>query len=160
MKARIILDSGMLCLLAVGRASPEYIRANRNLRNRSEEHYDVLREIVAGAEEVLATPHTLTEASNLVRQLKDPARMEATEALRVLAATMVEKWIASRSGFERNEYLWLGLTDSVLLALDDEEPSAAEMVLLTEDTKLFSAAVSAGKTALLFDNVFARRILT
>lgn len=86
--------------------------------------------------------------------------MEATEALRVLAATMVEKWIASRSGFERNEYLWLGLTDSVLLALDDEEPSAAEMVLLTEDTKLFSAAVSAGKTALLFDNVFARRILT
>lgn len=160
MRPRLVLDAGILCLLVVGRASRTYIRAHKRLRqNCTEEHFDALQDVINSAREIVVTPHTLAEASNLVRLIGDPARTEATRWLGLLAGSMTERPIESDKGFVREEYLRLGLPDSMLLALGEESSDGRPVTLLTDDVPLYLAALNAGHDAVNFDHVLAQRAI-
>jgi hypothetical protein len=142
---RLIIDSELLVLLIVGAASPTFIRKHKNLSTYTEDDFDFLAAFLARAPAVVLMPHTLTEASNLVRQIKDPMRTSIGEAFRALVDALGETYIESRRGIARAEFTKIGLTDSVLLELT--QPSD---VLLTSDHRLVEFATAAGHEVVNF----------
>ena len=76
----LVLDTNLLILVVVGRGAPELIARHKNLKTFSLEDYQNVRRHVARASRLLATPHILTETSNLLGQIGEPDRR------RVLAA--------------------------------------------------------------------------
>jgi hypothetical protein len=86
------------------------------------------------------TPNTLTETSNLLRQIGDPARQELTEALRSFIQSRQELGIASVEAARRLEYAKLGLTDAVLLEIAGLKRQGLLPTLLTADLDLAVAA--------------------
>ena len=68
------LDTNLLVLLVVGSESRDLISKHRRLEHYSSEDYDILYRLLEDADELFVTPNTLTEASNLVSQHREPER--------------------------------------------------------------------------------------
>lgn len=133
------IDASLLVLLIVGSAGRELIAKHRRLRAFSPEDYDTLVRIVAKVDRVFVTPNTLTEASNLLAQHKDPERSRFFERLRFLIEESEEVVVASRSASRNALFRQLGITDAALLeAVTEERP------LITVDLDLYLAANSTG----------------
>ena len=71
-------------LLVVGSEDRQLIAGHRRLRGYTADDYDLLLDITAAAERVFVTPNTLTEASNLLAQHRDPERSRLMARLRLL----------------------------------------------------------------------------
>ena len=95
--------------------SREYILRHKRLQAYSEADFDLPTGFVSAAVKVAVTPITLTETSNLVRQIGEPVRACIYEFFRRLVRSTDEHYIESRDAAERNEFIRLGLTDSILL---------------------------------------------
>jgi len=104
-----------------------------------ESDFDVLTGFVASATRIVVTPNTLTETSNLLRQIDEPARTQIYDQFRRIVRTTDEYYIQSKLAVERKDFLWLGLTDSTLLQAVSENHE-----LLTTDSRLHSAAARQG----------------
>ncbi len=141
----VILDSQLLLLLIVGTADRAYIQKHRRLQDYSEADFSFLVDLISSAPEIVVTPNTLTETSNLARYIAEPARSHIGELFRVVAKTARERYRESGRAADRDEFLQLGLADAVLLDLLDES-----QVLLTADEDLYFAAISQGLNALYF----------
>ena len=143
----IVLDANLLVLLIVGSVSRSYIAKHRRLKAYTAADYTLLVGLVKSAAEVIATPNTLTEASNLVGYISEPARTQIYQKFRVLANEMAERYIDSRRAVKQEEFLRLGLTDSVLLKAGEEK-----LTLLTADVDLYLAAASHGFKVVNFNH--------
>ena len=143
----IVLDSNLLVLLIVGTASRSYVPGHRRLRAYSESDFDLLVDLIAPASSILLTPNTLTEASNLLGYIGEPARGKICDVFRVFIKAGEERYLESGRAAERDEFRRLGLTDSVLLHLA-EEPST----LLTADLDLYLAAAKRGLKVINFNH--------
>jgi hypothetical protein len=147
--ARLILDTNLLLLLVVGMASPRYIAKHKRLHPvYTIADFDLLSGYVRAASHILLTPNTLTETSNLARQIAEPARSEIGSVLRQLVLTLDETYVNSASGVGQDEFIRLGLTDSVLLSL-----ASPDVILLTADVGLYVAACSRGMNAQNFNHL-------
>ena len=144
----LVIDSNLLVLLVVGRASPKFIAMHKKLKQYTVADFDLLLRIVRPAPEVLVTPNTLAEASNLLGYIDEPARSRVYEIFKALIPTMVEQHIPSATAAGRAEFVRLGLTDSVLL-----EVTRPTTTLLTADLQLYLTASRAGKNAVNFNHV-------
>lgn len=127
----IVLDANLLVLLIVGSVSRSYITKHRRLKAYTAADYTLLVELEKSAAQVIATPNTLTEASNLVGYISEPARTQIYQKFRMLANEMEERYIDSSRAVKQEEFLRLGLTDSVLLKAGEEK-----LTLLTADVAL------------------------
>lgn len=136
----IILDAQLLVLLIAGLAGPHYVRRHKRLAAFDGRDFELLQGLLARAATVVVTPHVLAEASNLVRQIGEPARSEMTATLGRLTQGMVERHVPATSAMAGEAFLRLGLTDAALLAIDE-----AQLTLLTADTDLYLAASRAGR---------------
>ena len=98
----------------------------------------------------MVTPNTLTEASNLIDHIADPARTRIYETLRSLVKSPGAKEIcfSSVDAVEYSELPRLGLTDCVLL-----DACAAGMPLITVDLRLYLAVIGRGDKALNFNHL-------
>ncbi len=68
MRKRIILDTNLLILLVAGVFDIEKVRNHKRLQNfQLPDDYDTLLLHLEGAREIIVTPNTLSEASNLLR---------------------------------------------------------------------------------------------
>ena len=85
--------------------------------------------------QVFVTPHTLTEASNLLAQHGEPERSRIFDVLGSLIETTEEKFVERKAVTQNRHFTRLGLTDAVLL-----EVVSASNPLITADVKLFLAA--------------------
>jgi hypothetical protein len=66
----IILDTNILILLIAGLADVERYSNHKNLKNFDlSADFEILPSILNGASEIILTPNTLTETSNLLRQI-------------------------------------------------------------------------------------------
>ena len=146
--SRLLIDTNLLVLFVVGTASTEYISKHKKLTEFTVEDYEVLLKIVAQAEEILVTPNTLTETSNLVAYIGEPARTQVLQCLSVIIAEAKEKYVPSSPVAQRREFIWLGLTDTALL-----EASEQDVTLLTTDFNLYCAALKQGDTAFNFNHL-------
>ena len=86
---------------------------------------------------VCVTPNTLTECSNLSRQIGGHARRSISLALGELIRNARERHVGSIEVCEGEDFARLGLADAVLLALMNQN-----MTLLTADLDLYAAACS------------------
>lgn len=132
--AEAFIDSNLLVLLAVGSVDRNQVGRHRRARSFAPEDYGRLVAIVAGLERVLVTPNTLTEASNLLQSRSD---YRFLAALRFIVEESEEICVASAEATRNDAFLWLGLTDVVLLeAISKTRP------LFTTDRALYRAAAA------------------
>jgi len=78
----MLLDANLLVLLSTGLASRAYIADHKRLRAYTARDYDLRQQMLASAPKIIVTPNAATEASNLARQIAEPARTRIAEALR------------------------------------------------------------------------------
>ncbi len=148
MKGGLLIDTNLLVLFVVGTAAKEYIAKHKKLTAFTVEDYDMLVKIVAGASEVLVTPNTLTETSNLAAYIGEPARSKVLDVLRAVSTTSQELYVPSSTAAHRREFIRLGLADAALL-----EVAAKNVTLLTTDFDLYNAALTQGAKALNFNHL-------
>ena len=143
----VILDSNLLVLLIVGLASRDYISKHRRLRAYADSDFDLLLTLISSRPKIIVTPNTLTETSNLVRYIAEPARAHICELFRGVVRAAEEQYLESSRAVDRTEFLRLGLADAALLDLASESGT-----LLTADLDLYPAAVSRGLNAENFNH--------
>jgi hypothetical protein len=149
LKGSLLIDTNLLVLFVVGTAAKEYIAKHKKLTAFTVEDYDRLVKIIARASEVLVTPNTLTETSNLAAYINEPARSKVLDVLRkVIASASQERYVPSSVAAERKEFVRLGLADAALL-----EIAAKDVTLLTTDFDLYNTALKKGAQALNFNHL-------
>lgn len=129
------VDANLLVLLVAGSVDRELIARHRRLRRFTAADYDVLRRMAREAGRVFVTPNTLTEASNLLAQHREPDRSHLLDGLRALIEESEEIVVRSAEASSNAEYVRLGLTDAALL-----EAVTADTPVLTVDLDLYRAA--------------------
>ncbi len=129
------MDANLLVLLVVGALDPDIIAKHRRLRTFGPADYERVRRIVSRFERILVTPNTLTEASNLLGQHREPERSRLLMTLRILIGESHEVVVASADAAGHPTYSRLGLTDAGLLGLVSRNTP-----LVTVDLDLYLAA--------------------
>jgi hypothetical protein len=140
MKRNVSIDSNLLLLFTVGLTSRSYITRHKRLKAYTIEDFDILASVINGYEDIVLLPHTLTETSNLLRQIDNPMRSDIAHTLRHLILSYNEQHLPSRDAAARPEYTRLGLTDAVLLELSRVAEGRDQPTLLTVDLDLAIAA--------------------
>ena len=95
-------------------------------------------EVVGGFERVLVTPNTLTVASYLLGQHREPGRSRLLTTLRILIGQSDEVVLPSADAAAHPAFPRLGLTDAGLLGLVSRDTP-----LVTVDLDLYLAASAA-----------------
>lgn len=146
----VAVDSNLMLLLVVGLASRDFIAKHKRLQAFTADDFDLLLSELAVASEVLVTPNVLTETSNLIDHIADPARTQVYERFRDLlsTATAIETHVPSLDAVHRSELPRLGLSDCALLEL-----AARGIPLVTVDLHLYLAAAAKGYKALNFNHM-------
>ena len=131
----VYLDANLLVLLVVGETDSKLIAKHRRLREFDEEDYESLARLVSHVDQILVTPNTLTEASNLLAYHREPEKSRFFEVLRILIEEHKEIVVASRVASRNTEFTRLGLADAALLeVVSNSNP------LITVDLELYLAA--------------------
>jgi len=146
--ARLLVDTNILCLLAVGRLGREQIAKHRRLRAYTAADFDLLLRAISHFSAIVTTPHVLAEASNLLRQTPEPLATTATLSLAELLAGVDERMTPAISLVQRGEYPRLGLADSAILDALDEDCR-----LISADLDLYLASEAAGFPAINFNHL-------
>ena len=146
----VLLDANLLILLIVGTADRTYIGKHKRLRDYAEDDFNLLLRIIAPMSPIIVTPNILTEASNLVSQIAEPARTQIAMTFRALVGVVEERYVESRRAVDQIEFPRLWLTDSGIL-----DEMSETRVLLTADLELYLAALHRGHQAINFNHLRA-----
>lgn len=145
----LILDANLLLLFIVGTTDRDLIAKHRRLRKTfSLDDFDLLWRLITDAPHVFVTPNTLTETSNLLGYIDEPARTQVFKMFRALIPSTNEEYVESQKAAGVEEFLRLGLTDSGLLEIASKSRS-----LLTTDLDLYIAALNRGVSAVNFNHL-------
>src|SRR5947209_19181035 len=99
----VLLDSNLLVLFMAGMSSREYIGRHRRLRDYSEEDFDLLVEFIRPMSALVVTPNILTETSNLLSGIAEPARSHIADTFRQIMGSMDERFVQSTRAVEQRE---------------------------------------------------------
>lgn len=145
MSPRIILDTQLIVLLAVGVTSADIIPKHKNLTEFTCEDFALLLMLLGPDPDLLLLPNTVSEAANLLRHHREPERGRIMEKFREIVGRNPERYIHSRLVTQQPEYLRLGVTDAAILGIfmPGEE-------ILTADAALYIAAMRRGLSATNF----------
>lgn len=143
----IAVDANLLVLLIVGLASETYIPQHKRLRAFTVADFQLLRGLLGSASSIVVSPNVLTETSNLIRQITEPARARITAVFRHFVISATETYVPSARSIEDPTFPRLGLTDSVLLS-----PEFAELLIVTVDLDLYLEASRRGHDVINFNH--------
>jgi hypothetical protein len=152
MTKSIVLDANLLVLLVAGYTDENLIERHKNLSSYDADGFDLLVEKLAEYSQVVLTPNTLTEASNLLRQIGDPDRSRVTLMLGNLILANEEYYIVSKDAAAEEKFIRLGLTDAALLIAAREHGA-----LLSADIGVYLAASAEGIEAFNFAHLYEAR---
>jgi hypothetical protein len=144
----LLLDTMLLSLFIVGTASREYVIKHKRLRHFNATDFDLLIDNVSRASDIVVTPNTLTETSNWVKMIAEPARSHISATFQNLISALDERYVASKDAAEIVEFPRLWLTDPAIL-----RELKNGHVLLTSDFALYDAALRRGFTAINFNHL-------
>jgi hypothetical protein len=116
-------------------ANKGWIRSHKVLSAYDDRDFHALRTLIASFGTLCVTPNTLTECSNLSRQIGGHARRNISLVLADIIRNASERHVGSIDVCEGEDFARLGLADAVLLALMNQK-----MTLLTADLDLYAAA--------------------
>lgn len=134
-----LVDTNLLLLFVVGSEDRSLISRHRRLREYTLDDYDRLVALLEEAGQVLVTPNTLTETSNLLGQHREPELSLLFARLRTVIEESNEVTISSVAAASNPQFLRLGLTDAALI-----EVATSDTPLLTMDFDLYLAALDKG----------------
>lgn len=137
--AGFFIDANLLVLFVVGSVDTRIIARHRRLTDYAVADYQTLLELLARASRIFVTPNTLTEASNLLRQHREPERSRLMAGFNILINDSDEIVVASAQAAANPHFGQLGLTDSALL-----ESVSPQTPLLTVDQDLYLAVLATG----------------
>jgi hypothetical protein len=142
----VAVDTHLLLLLVVGLTNADYISKHKRLSDDyTRRDFILLTETIDRVGKIILTPNTLTETSNWIDYIRDPARSEIRRVFNIFIASQVEIYVPSAEATAREEYVKLGLTDNVLLEV------AKNALLLSSDGALCIAAAISNCSYLNFD---------
>jgi hypothetical protein len=144
----VVLDANLLVLLVAGRLDRALIGRHRNLSDYDEDGFDLLDETLSQYSKIVLTPNSLTEASNLLRQIGNPIQTLLTLALGELIRGHDERFVISRVASQENVFRRLGLADAALIVAAREGAT-----LLSADIHLYLAASQEGIEAINFNHL-------
>lgn len=133
----------------VGTAERTAITRHSRLRAYSPETFDLLLLWLEQASEIVVTPNTAAETSNLLRQgVKGPLRDALSAHFAALLWRVREDYVRSALAVEHRTFVRLGLTDAVISHLAD-----GGVAILTADLDLYIEAVRSGREAVNFNHL-------
>lgn len=139
------IDANLLVLFVAGREDPDLIVRHRRLEGYTIGDYVLLLQLVDTVDQVLVTPNTLTETSNLLSQHREPERSRLLQRLRAVIQDSREITVASAVAAANPVFARLGLTDAALL-----EVASADTPVVTMDFNLYwRLAVAKGADAVV-----------
>ena len=136
------VDANLLLLLVVGSTDQALIRRHRRLQVFNADDYELLVDLLSTYQQVLVTPNTLTETSNLLGQHGEPQRSRFFDTFRSLIEINKEIVVTSLEASRNASFKRLGLTDAALL-----EVVTADTPLVTVDLDLYVAALAKAPSA-------------
>jgi hypothetical protein len=132
---QIIIDTNLLVLLIVGLTDCRLIGKHKRTRSFEVADYDLLVNALSMYDEIVVTPHILTETSNLIAQTAESVASSLRITLSELLKTQREEFEPSFDVIKHNSFLRLGLTDSAIMRLVEKN-----IPLITVDLDLYLAA--------------------
>jgi hypothetical protein len=148
----VVIDANLLLLLIVGSTDVAYIDAHRRLRHDyTKTDFDLLCQVISLFDEIALLPHTLTEVSNLARQISPPARNRIQAKLADFIEATGEMPMSSIDGARREEFVSFGLTDAVILHCCSVDMEGVAFTLLTADRPLATQAEMHGYEVFHFE---------
>jgi hypothetical protein len=148
MKKPVVLDANLTILLVVGLTDPAYISRHKRLQEYDIASLNLLKGIIAASGGVMVTPNTLTEASNILRYVAEPAKSLIGRTFENFIQRAEETYITSAGAASREQFLSLGLADCALL-----EIAKNDVAILSVDLDLCIAAEIAGYSVVNFNHV-------
>ena len=145
MPRSLIIDTNLLILLAVDYCDKSKIGHAPRVAEFEPEHFDMLIDYTSNFERIILCPNILTETSNLLAKFKGELGIKLRHWIKQLVAMHDERYIASREAASEADYLRLGLTDAVLLALCKND-----VTLIATDHNLYQAALNKNQKAINF----------
>lgn len=149
----VSIDTNLLVLFVVGATSKAYIKKHKRCGSFDVDDFNLLTGLLEFPRDLILTPNTLTETSNLIRQIGDPICTEICLFFRAFIQGGRECFVTSSKASARDEFIRLGLTDAALL-----EVASDDVVLVTTDLDLHVAASKAGYATLNFNHLRETRI--
>jgi len=140
----VLLDANLLVLYLVGLVDRDLARRFKNTQQFSLDDLEWLCAFVGGRP-LVATPHVLTEVSNLGGQLSGAMKECFFAVLAQCIKTLDERAIPSRDAVTASVYGQLGLTDATI-----ERVAATPVVILSTDAPLVHRLQSQNLPALNF----------
>jgi hypothetical protein len=144
----LALDANLVMLLIVGLADENVVPKYKRTRAYSVEDFRLLLEIIASYAEIAVVPNALSEVSNLLSFEPDQLSRKILSSFSRFISGAREFYVTSVDAAGRNEFRWLGLSDSAIL-----EIAKQEMDLLTADVHLHLAALKAGYNSMNFTHL-------
>jgi len=130
----VLIDTGLLLLMAAGELAPNRIPQLPRLHGFSFEHYRRLRDYIRHFRSRVTTPHILAEVSNLTRQWPEPVRSQAFGHFAASWSLLRERHTPARCAIGDSAFLSLGLTDAGILQI-----ASQRLLVLTIDRDLTGA---------------------
>ncbi|WP_223967920.1 hypothetical protein [Bradyrhizobium sp. RD5-C2] len=145
MSKAVTVDTNLLLLLIVGLTNADYISKHKRLVDYSRQDFLLLTETLDRSGKIILTPNTITETSNWIDHIRDPARSEIRQVFNVFIANQSEVYVPSANAISRKEHVELGVADNVLLEI------AKRALLISSDRDLCIAAAISDYSYLSFD---------
>jgi hypothetical protein len=145
----VLVDSNLLVLYLVGATNPKRIQSFKRTQRYTIEQFEILQRLIACFSSVIATPHVLTEVSNLT-DLDGRERLLIRELFRRHVLVMDERFVKSQTVVQDALFDRLGLTDSAIASLHEED-----VLVVTDDLHLHLALERRGVDSLNFNHVLA-----
>jgi hypothetical protein len=146
--AALLIDTMLLTLFVVGTASRDYIAKHKRLSPYGSSDFDLLVSNVSRASDLIVTPNTLTETSNWVKMIGEPARSHVAATFQQFIGVFQEQYVISRDAALDAEFSRFWLTDSATL-----RELRNGHVLWTSDFHLYVAALQRGFHAVNFNEL-------
>jgi hypothetical protein len=145
----ILIDTQLFLRLIVGLGSKSDIAETKRLCSEyTEFDFERLTRFVSGFNLIATLPNILTEVSNFIGDSDMPRAQRARDAMKAIIENAVEIYQPSQLVKQQPEFNWLGITDTAQLLLLETGHS-----LVTNDGRLFGAALNRGRPATIFTQI-------
>ncbi len=131
-RRNLLLDSNLLLLLTIGSYNRGLIATFKRVGSYNLRDYELLERLVAGFRDLIATPHILTEVSNLANSLPLPLKAFWFDHFAARITRIEERYIPAVELAAMPEFSTFGITDAALSLL------AKGTLLVTADDRLCS----------------------
>lgn len=146
----VTLDCSVLLLLVIGSLDRSYISKFKRTSAYSEEHFEVLVELIE-ASNLVVSPNILTEASDLLDNRGKKFEQSSTLVkLKEFIISIKENYFESKKLVQNDSFMKFGLADSSVFELCKNGAIA-----ITTDGSLYSYIINSELKAINFNHVIA-----